>query len=126
MKDQGVPLSFLLLVTNIALVLTFALFASPAHAQVVDAAGHAADQLLEKGVLGTLCVIEGIVIFMLFREIRNGHAAAAEVAALTLKQQTEWAVKATEVLSRVNDHLEQARTTHSHQRRFDGVPPTGP
>ena len=118
-QSKAQALSLTLNATNVALVLAFATLSDVAYAQA-DMANSAAGQLLEKGILGTLCVIEGLVIFMLFREIRSGHVAAAELAAATLKQQTEWAVKATEVLSRVNDHLERNdRRDPEHNKKRD-------
>lgn len=76
------------------LLLLFNIFAavaltSTAHAQdVVPVAQTASNALLERGVLGIFVVLEGIVIFLLFKDLKQQH-----------EKTLEWAVKATEVLA---------------------------
>lgn len=74
-----------LLFVNLAL----AFYATVALAQVpVDATANAANQLIDQGAWGALVVLEGIAIFLLFKDLKNQHT-----------QTLAWAVKATDVLA---------------------------
>jgi hypothetical protein len=75
----------LLLFTNIAL----ALYATVALAQVpAEPITNATNQLIDQGAWGALVVLEGIAIFLLFKDLKSQH-----------EQTLAWAVKATDVLA---------------------------
>lgn len=103
MNDRTGPLSFILVLTNLVLVL---FWATTAHAQG-EVVASGADKLLDRGVLGILVVIEGAVIWMLFREIRNQHAAQLAMAKVAAEVQQSWIEKLTTLVTRVGDHMDR-------------------
>lgn len=110
------------LLITIVSALAVALFAPPAFAQMGDPASNAANgvigQLLQTGIVGALAVGEGLVIYFMYRAAQTERVAAA--AALQKERETydrqieasqqrfmEMALKATEVLAKNNDLLQQ-------------------
>lgn len=76
----------LFLIINMLLVV---LLTTAAQAQPdPDVVTKSTDLLLERGVLGLFVFLEGVVIFLLFKDLKQQH-----------EKTLEWAVKATEVLA---------------------------
>lgn len=103
-------LTALLFVVNSLLVLSLMFWSAPVLAQSgagVLPASDATNTILQTGVVGALCVLEGIVIAFLFRELKDSQSKT-----------TDWAVKATEMLATAlssSQKSEQAVTKATEQ-----------
>jgi hypothetical protein len=109
---------FLLL--NIALVAV--IWASPVHAQdVVGVANKAADDMMDRGILGVIVVVEALVIVTLFglsyterkaavADMKAQATAYAEELKALHERVVTWATKATEIQANTLAELKSTTT----------------
>ena len=80
--------AWLFLLVNLLVVVIATGTASAQPTEMATVAATSSQMLMERGVLGIVTVLEGVVIFLLFKDLKQQH-----------EKTLEWAVKATDVLA---------------------------